>query len=69
MAKLQAELEKAKSVRASQDRQTSRLQEQLAQVTQQKDILARTTEMYEADKRELEQEVGLPPTPTWNCSE
>lgn len=58
MAKLQAELEKAKSMRASQDRRVSQLQGQLAQVTQQREILARTTEMYEVDKRELEQELN-----------
>ena len=33
------------------------MQEQLSQVSQQKDYLMRTTEMYEADKRELEYEV------------
>ncbi len=58
MVQLTAELEKATRSRLTAERESLALNEKLSRVSQQKQYLMKTTEMYEADKRELEQEVG-----------
>ena len=58
IAQLRAELEKARSLRQSSERVVSQLRDQLKKTANEKDILLRTTEIYEADKRELENEVS-----------
>ena len=57
MVQLTAELERATENRLKAEKEMLICNEKLARVTQQKDYLMKTTEMYEADKRELEQEV------------
>ena len=57
IAQLHAELEKEHGEKAAKEREMTKLQGRLTHISQQKDYLMRTTEMYEADKRELEQEV------------
>jgi hypothetical protein len=64
IAQLRAELEKARALRQSSERVVGQLRDQLKRTANEKDILLRTTEIYEADKRELENEVycdGIPP--------
>ena len=60
IAKLHAELEKARGDYTSSKKELSRVQQQLGRVTQQNELLVKTTVMYEADKRELESEVREP---------
>ena len=57
IAQLRAELEKARALRQSSERVVAQLRERLKKTSNEKDILLRTTEIYEADKRELENEV------------
>ncbi len=57
IAQLRAELEKARALRQSSERVVGQLRDQLKRTANEKDILLRTTEIYEADKRELENEV------------
>ena len=59
IAQLRAELEKAKALRQSSERVVAQLRDQLKRTANEKDILLRTTEIYEADKRELENEVRI----------
>ena len=61
IAQLHAELEKARGDYASSKKELSRVQQQLGRVTQQNELLVKTTVMYEADKRELESEVRESP--------
>ena len=63
IAQLRAELEKARTLRHSSERVVTQLRDQLKKTTNEKDILLRTTEIYEADKRELENEVYSSPLP------
>lgn len=57
--KLTAELERTTDLRLKAEGEVLSLNEKLSHVAQQKACLMRTTEMYEADKRELELEVGV----------
>ena len=57
IAQLNARLEQVSASEASIKKDSRDLKQQLSRVNQQKQILAKTTEMYEADKRELEHEV------------
>lgn len=59
IAQLRAELEKVRALRQSSERVVVQLREQLKKTSNEKDILLRTTEIYEADKRELEYEVRV----------
>lgn len=59
IAQLRAELEKARTLRQSSERVVAQLREQLKKTSNEKSILLRTTEIYEADKRELENEVHM----------
>ena len=61
IAQLHAELEKARGDYVSSKKELSRVQQQLGRVTQQNELLVKTTVMYEADKRELESEVRESP--------
>ena len=61
IAQLRAELEKARALRQSSERVVAQLRDQLKKTANEKDILLRTTEIYEADKRELENEVYYSP--------
>ena len=61
IAQLHAELEKARGNYVSSKKELSRVQQQLGRVTQQNELLVKTTVMYEADKRELESEVRESP--------
>ena len=57
MVQLTAELEKATQRRLETEKELVDLKQRYSQAKQQKDYLMKTTELYEADKRELEQEV------------
>lgn len=59
IARLNARLEQVSASEASVKKESKELKQQLSRVSQQKQILAKTTEMYEADKRELEHEVYI----------
>lgn len=59
IAQLRAELEKVRALRQSSERVVIQLREQLKKTSDEKNILLRTTEIYEADKRELEYEVRM----------
>lgn len=57
MVQLTAELERATESRLKAEKECLIATEKLSRVSQQKEYLMKTTEVYEADKRELEQEV------------
>lgn len=57
MVQLTAELERATELRLSAEKELLVTQEKLSRISQQREYLMKTTEIYEADKRELEQEV------------
>ena len=57
IAQLNSELERGRLTGSTRDRELGKVKGELAAIARQKDFLARTTEMYEADKRELEMEV------------
>lgn len=57
VVKLTAELERATELRLNAEKELIIVNEKLSQVSQQRTYLMKTTEIYEADKRELEQEV------------
>lgn len=59
IAQFRAELEKVRALRLSSERIVVQLKEQLKKTSDEKNILLRTTEIYEADKRELEYEVKV----------
>ena len=46
-----------RALRQNSERVVGQLKEQLKKMSGEKEILLRTTEIYEADKRELENEV------------
>jgi kinesin family protein 23 len=58
IARLQAELEQSHAATVSKDHELAGAGEQLAHLTQERELLLRTTEMYEADKRELQDELS-----------
>ena len=58
MVQLTAELENATALRLKAEQELLVTSEKLKQVSQQREYLMKTTEVYEADKRELEQEVS-----------
>ena len=57
IARLQAELEQSHASNISKDHQLTQAQEQVTYLTRERDTLFHTTEMYEVDKRELQDEV------------
>lgn len=57
IAQLNSELERGRLTGSTRDRELGKVKGELAAIARQKDFLARTTEMYEADKRELEMEL------------
>lgn len=58
MVQLTAELEKATALRLKAEKELLVANEKLKKVSQQREYLMKTTEVYEADKRELEHEVS-----------
>ena len=65
-ARLQAELERSHAATVSKEHELARalqqvavVTEQLESVSQEREILLRTTEMYEMEKRELQDEVMI----------
>ena len=59
---LTAGLEKATESRLKAERELQEATEKFSRIAQQREYLMKTTEIYEADKRELEQEVC-----SWLC--
>ena len=57
MVQLTAELEKATEQRLKAQKELAEIKDKYSRISQQKQYLMKTTEVYEADKRELEQEV------------
>ena len=57
IARLQAELERSHMATVSKEHELTQLQEQYQQMCKERELLLRTTEMYELDKRELQDEV------------
>ena len=58
MARLQAELERSHAASLAKDHELAQTREQVSLLTQERELLLRTTEMYEADKRDLQEEVS-----------
>lgn len=57
IVRLQAELEHSHAATVSKDHELAQAASHVAHLTQERDLLLRTTEMYEVDKRELQDEV------------
>ncbi len=57
MVQLTAELERATESRLKAEQELHEVKSKFSHVAQQREYLMKTTEIYEADKRELEQEV------------
>lgn len=58
MVQLTAELERSTDKRLKLERELVQTKHNLEIVSEQKSALVKTTEKYQADKRELEEEVG-----------
>lgn len=58
IARLQAELEHSHAATVAKDHELAQVASQVAHLTQERDLLLRTTEMYEVDKRDLQDEVS-----------
>ena len=57
IARLQAELERSHAATVAKEHELGQAMEQLQHLSQERELLLRTTEMYETDKRELQDEV------------
>ncbi len=59
MVQLTAALEKATASRLKAEKELQEVNDKFSRIAQQREYLMKTTEVYEADKRELEQEVNV----------